>query len=178
MTDLELTIMAMLSETERYGYEIDKLAVNKGIRHRGGFARSSIYAVLNRLMKRGLVTSREIIQSGRPPRKLFALTYSGRNELESSLAEALKPLDRILGNVDLLLRVWPLIAHNRKTELLNIYNDWLMIRQKELSRLIADEVNPINAAFFQRPLSLVEAEANWLRDFSERNGLDLSKKLE
>lgn len=176
MTDLELTVLAMLSETERYGYEIDKLSRTRTAGFSRKMARSSVYAVLGRLLRRGFVTVREVAGGSKPPRRLYSLTYNGRQELESSLESALMPPDAILGNLRLFLTVWALIPHDRRQELLNTYNSHLTRKKKDLARLAAGEINSINAANFERDLAIANAESEWLSQFCRKNGVrfDLS----
>ena len=173
MTDQELTILAILSETERYGYEIDKIISDRKLQYSGGIALSSIYAVLNRLSNKGLLTSREVVRSGRPPRKLFAISYSGRQELQVSLAAALTPQDRVLGHFELILLIWAQLSDDRRKELLSIYHNWLTAKGAELSELFSAEINPVSGAFIERPLTIIKAELDWLTRFSEKNGIRL-----
>lgn len=174
MTNQELTILAILSETERYGYEMDKLIVGRSLKTSGKIALSSIYAVLNRLLKKGLIMSREVTQSGRPPRRLFALSYSGRAELEDALSRALMPSDDLLGQFELILLVWPLLSQDRKKELLGSYHKWLGDKTIILQDAVRREINPVSAAFYDRPLAILKAEIDWLSEFSSKNGIQLS----
>ncbi len=171
MTNQELTILAILSETERYGYETDKLIAERGLKTSGKIALSSIYAVLNRLLKKGLISSREVTQSGRPPRKLFAISYSGRVELEDALFKALMPEDDLLGQFELILLVWPLLSQDRKKELLGSYHKWLGDKTIILRDAVSREINPVAAAFYDRPLAILKAEIDWLSEFSSKNGI-------
>ncbi|MEE9554330.1 MAG: PadR family transcriptional regulator [candidate division Zixibacteria bacterium] len=174
MTDQELTILAILSETERYGYEIDKLIAARKIKPSWKIALSSIYAVLSRLLNRGLITSREVVQSGRPSRKLFAISYSGRVELEAALSGALMPNDRLLGQFELILLVWPILSQDKRNELLLSYYNWLSEKQVVLAENARREINPLSAAYFERPLATIRAEIAWLKEFSSKNGIQLS----
>lgn len=174
MTNQELTILAILSETERYGYEMDKLIAERSSKTSGKIALSSIYAVSNRLLKKGLITSREVTQRGRPPRRLFALSYSGRTELEDALSGALMPGDGLLGQFELILLVWPLLSQDKKKELLGSYHKWLENKTIILQDTVRQEINPVSAAFYDRPLAILKAEIDWLSQFSAKNGIQLN----
>lgn len=174
MTNQELIILAMLSETERYGYEIDTMIKKRLSGFSQKIARSSVYAALKKLLNAGLVSSREILQSGRPPRKVYDISASGRLELERALSKALMPEDSLLGNFDVIILVWPLIPDARRGELLNAYSRYLSEKRMELKRMLSGEFSPVSAAFFERPLAMVEGEIGWLGEFCDKNGVSLA----
>ena len=75
---LELCILNALAVRERYGYELAKaLAGLPGY----GVPEGTLYPLLARLWKQGLVTIRREKSSGGPDRKYYALTPTARAEL-------------------------------------------------------------------------------------------------
>jgi PadR family transcriptional regulator, regulatory protein AphA len=82
LSDTEYAVLGLLTFGERSGYELDKLA-----RRRIGYfwqpARSKIYAILPRLVERGLAVSSAVAQERRPHKQLYRLTQAG----EASLRE-------------------------------------------------------------------------------------------
>jgi len=167
-----LIILAILSETERYGFEIDKIIKNRHINLWNQVALSSIYAVLRRLADRGLVTAREVSQSSRPPRKLYAMSAAGRIELENSLEEALISTDRLLGRFEVILIVWPILTDDKKRRLLLSYQRKLKEKLISLADQIEREINPISAAQLERPRASIRAELEWLNAFSVKFGFE------
>jgi len=77
---LELCMLALLAQDERYGYQIAQ-----GLAGAGGLAVSegTIYPLLSRLQREGLVDSRWRESPSGPPRKYYRLTLAGRQALEA-----------------------------------------------------------------------------------------------
>src|SRR3972149_2677621 len=90
----ELLVLAILAETERYGYEIFGIIRSRGIRDRYEFAISSVYSVLRRLENRGLVAARDYSQPPRPPRKIYSITETGRSSLMELLSSTNESAER------------------------------------------------------------------------------------
>lgn len=79
---LELCVMAMLSVSDRYGYEIseflsEKIDVSDG----------TVYPILRKLKSDGLVAAYISEDSGGPPRKYYSLTRTGREEFDRAKTE-------------------------------------------------------------------------------------------
>lgn len=75
-------LVAMLDqpEAESYGYSLTA---------RTGLVSGSLYPILSRLEKRGLVIGNwEQLKVGRPPRRVYKLTDAGREEAEKVKAES------------------------------------------------------------------------------------------
>ena len=82
---LEFCILRMIARRERYGYEL----IARLERHPILAAReSTIYPLLRRLLKEGLLSSawRESAE-GLPPRKYYTITETGRTYLAAMEAE-------------------------------------------------------------------------------------------
>jgi DNA-binding PadR family transcriptional regulator len=171
LSDQETVILAILSETDRYGYEIDKILTQRQIRPWGDIAVSSIYAVLRRLHRKGLVESREVSQSGRPPRKLYSISDSGRVVLESNIFESILDEERLIGRFEIVLLVWPMLFSENRNELLSSYMALLRTREEFYRQEAGQTINPISAALFERPLRTVMAEIGWLKEFAQKNGV-------
>jgi PadR family transcriptional regulator, regulatory protein AphA len=87
LTATECAVLGLLSRGERSGYDLAKKA-ERSVGYVWAPARSQIYAVLPRLVRQGLATSRKIRQSGRPDKQVYRITTSGsaalRDWLETS----------------------------------------------------------------------------------------------
>lgn len=165
--------MAVLCETERYGYEIARIIEERRISLWTEFALSSVYAVLGRLERKGYVTRREIQQSGKPPRKLYSLSFSGRSALEDSLEKLSSPGNRIWGMFEIILLAWPILSGSRRQDLINNYRSSLKRRIENLRVPLASEINPISAAHISRPLAAARGELEWLEKFAFDSGIGL-----
>lgn len=82
--------LAILNARESTGYEIRKLSTEGHFSHFVDASFGSIYPALSKLEEEGLVTSREEIQSGKPPRKVYSITDAGRYTFLGALSEPVK----------------------------------------------------------------------------------------
>lgn len=75
-----MLIMAMLEDRPRHGYEIGKLIE---LRSQGvlQFHIASLYPLLYRLEKRGLIKGRWVEKAGQRRRRFYTLTAAGRRSL-------------------------------------------------------------------------------------------------
>ena len=77
---LDLCLLAVMAEGPAYGYEMTKRLRARGPVHcRGG----SIYPLLGRLERDGLVETRREASNGGPPRKYYSLSPEGEQALET-----------------------------------------------------------------------------------------------
>jgi len=82
---LELCVMALLKERDRYGYEI-----SEALSHRIDIADGTVYPILRKLKSDGLLTTYLQEESGGPPRKYYSLTQLGRETYEKDRCEYLR----------------------------------------------------------------------------------------
>ncbi|HRX57778.1 MAG TPA: PadR family transcriptional regulator [Eubacteriales bacterium] len=82
---LELCVLSLLHEKDRYGYEISE-TLAKQI----DIADGTVYPILRKLKSDGLVTTYLSEASGGPPRKYYSLTNLGRKTFSFDRAEYLK----------------------------------------------------------------------------------------
>lgn len=97
---VEVAILGLLASGERYGSEVvDTLASKPELAISGG----TVYPLLSRLKKAGLVDSTWRESPVGPPRKYYRLTQMGHNELEKMAAawrSVSGALDALLKEVD------------------------------------------------------------------------------
>jgi len=76
----EMLILAMVEDRPRHGYEIGKLIERRsnGVLQ---FHIASLYPLLYRLEKRGLIKGRWVEKAGERRRRFYALTAAGRKML-------------------------------------------------------------------------------------------------
>jgi len=84
LSDTECAVLGLLTFGERSGYELDKLA-RRSIGYFWRPAKSKIYAILPRLVERGLATSKPVAQERRPDKQLYAITPAGEEALRGWL---------------------------------------------------------------------------------------------
>jgi PadR family transcriptional regulator PadR len=78
---LPMLVLAMLTERESYGYELVTRLQADGL---SDIATGTVYPVLTRLEREGLITSRLVASSSGPARKYYVPTAQGGAELTRS----------------------------------------------------------------------------------------------
>jgi PadR family transcriptional regulator, regulatory protein PadR len=76
---LEGIVLAFLSTRSAYGYEITAWLRDQGF---SGIAEGTVYALLLRIEKRGLVDVEKVPSEKGPPRKVYSLNAQGRKDLD------------------------------------------------------------------------------------------------
>lgn len=95
----ELLVLALVEERARHGYEIAKLIEQRS----GGvlkFHIASLYPMLYRLERRGLITGKWVEKAGERRRRFYRLTAEGRRVLASHRSrweEFIQALTRVAG---------------------------------------------------------------------------------
>ncbi len=96
---LDLCLLAVMDEGPAYGYEMTKRLRARGLSIVG---EGSIYPLLGRLERDGLVeTRRQASDGGGPPRKYYSLSADGRSALEAGVEEWMAARDSIDRALDL-----------------------------------------------------------------------------
>jgi PadR family transcriptional regulator, regulatory protein PadR len=91
---LDLCLLALLAGRESYGYELAQSLQAAGI---GPIQGGTLYPVLMRLQKGGLVATRWHAGEAGPARKYYRLTGAGRDALTGACAEWRQFSDQVNG---------------------------------------------------------------------------------
>ena len=81
---LDLCLLAVMGEGPAYGYEMTKRLGARGLSIVG---EGSIYPLLGRLERDGLVDTHRAASNGGPPRKYYRLSPQGTRALASGISE-------------------------------------------------------------------------------------------
>jgi PadR family transcriptional regulator PadR len=96
---LDLCLLAVMEEGPAYGYEMTKRLRARGLSIVG---EGSIYPLLGRLEREGLVETYRAASNGGPPRKYYRPSSEGRQALADGVSEwraARDAVDAVLGLV-------------------------------------------------------------------------------
>jgi len=88
---LRHAVLAALLDGEYSGYQLTKI-FDVGVSNFWYAAPQQLYAELTKLESDGLVTGREVVQHGRPNKRVFQVTQAGLDELAAFAAAPVKPL--------------------------------------------------------------------------------------
>jgi PadR family transcriptional regulator, regulatory protein PadR len=94
---LDLCALAVMAEEPVYGYELTKQLRSRGL---STVAEGSVYPLLGRLEREGLVETSQQASNGGPPRKYYRPSVAGRQALEAGIADwrtTRDALDSVLG---------------------------------------------------------------------------------
>ena len=169
MTNAELAILSLIAENPRHGYEIEQTIEMRGMRDWTEIGFSSIYYLLNKLEKSGLIVG-ELQQVGGkgPARKVYQVTDAGREMQAAATYDVLSTLRG--GPVPFLLGLsnFPVLASEHALEALYTYHQQLVERHQQLAQRAGAQRGGapffVNA-MFDYSLALIEAETKWLATF-------------
>jgi DNA-binding PadR family transcriptional regulator len=171
MTDAELTLLSLLAEGPRYGYELQQLVEERGLREWLTIGYASIYYLLNKLEKQSVVDSSLQLDGRGAARKRYALTDAGRGVLQTAIANRLREprtpgsgFELGLANLHVLKpsQVYRVLLHHRddlRGQFEHISLSWT--RQKARNQTIDANV----LALYTHSISMLQAEITWLDDF-------------
>lgn len=97
---LDLCLLAVVEEEPAYGYEMTKRLRARGLSIVG---EGSIYPLLGRLERDGLVDTYRAASNGGPPRKYYRLTRDGQRAFAAGVSEwraARDAVDAVLAGVE------------------------------------------------------------------------------
>src|SRR5665647_3652685 len=101
INEREAAVLGLLYEKPLYGYTIEKIIEERGMRHWTDIGFSSIYYVLKRLESRNFIESSCQQQEDKPSRKVYTITDSGRFILKEKTRSLLSQSKRIASPFDL-----------------------------------------------------------------------------
>jgi PadR family transcriptional regulator PadR len=97
---LDLCLLAVMGEGSAYGYEMTKRLRARGLSIVG---EGSIYPLLGRLERDGLVNTHRAASNGGPPRKYYQLSRQGQQALASGIGEWQTTRDAVDGVLGLAI---------------------------------------------------------------------------
>jgi DNA-binding PadR family transcriptional regulator len=174
MTNAELAILSLLVEQPRHGYNLEQVIEERGMRDWTEIGFSSIYYILRKLEKDGLIKSHTEPSEGKGPgRKVYQVTPEGSKAWYAAALESLstraphhKPF--LMG-----LSVLPAFQHADTTEALTKYKTKLQeerdhVKGRWQEQSSAHPLPPHVDAMFDYSLTLIEGELKWIEDFIQK----------
>ncbi len=161
LTDAELTLMGLLAERPRHGYDLDRVIAQRGMREWTSIGFSSIYYLLDKLERRGLIA--RVAPKGTPRRAIYALTTSGRRRFAAESLAALTtvtpPRPRVLvgiaGQGDLAA---PKVRARLEERRRRLRDDLAMLRRTARGQ---EPLPPQGRALFAYGEAMIRADLRW-----------------
>ncbi|MEU3269249.1 PadR family transcriptional regulator [Saccharomonospora sp. NPDC006951] len=165
LTPSELTVLGLLIEQPRHGYDLERVIEQRGVREWTDIGFSSIYYLLSKLEKRGLVEAGEAAGAAKS-RRVFHATTAGKKaatHTARALVEEFLPVAHplLVGIANL-----PLLTEQSYRTALRSRFDQVEARIAEVRETQrAQQSLPMAAReVFSYSLSLLEAERSWLAE--------------
>lgn len=172
MTDAELTILCLVAEGPRYGYEIQQIIDERGLREWLTIGFSSIYYILNKLENLNMLTSQLRAEGRGPARKIYQITEAGRGILQTAVSDLLRQPRSLgtgfeLGLVNIATlkpaQAYKVLTHHRddlQFRLQAVEKSWQRHKEED-----SPEVFDNTHALYTHSIALMRAELVWLNDF-------------
>lgn len=162
----EAAILGLLCEGPRYGYELEKVIEERGMRVWTEIGFSSIYYVLKRLEGRGFIKSTVREMEGKPSRRVYSVTEEGLTVMKEKVRSVLSENRKLISPFDLGIAYHSLLKPEEAVECLRLYLESLDKREALIERSIQEkEGDYVVLALFTRPLVHVRAEREWVEQF-------------
>lgn len=174
MTSAELAILSLIVQEPRYGYQVEQVIKERGMRDWAEIAFSSIYYLLGKLEgKRWIVGEASEADSAGPARKIYRVTDEGAKAWHQGVLEVLSkpqrhytPLQVGLANLSALPRKETVAAMSQYCQ--NLAKREAYVREN-LARARAKGRLPWHAELmFDFSLSMTRAELVWVKKIAER----------
>jgi PadR family transcriptional regulator, regulatory protein PadR len=168
LTQIEIVLLALLYEEDRYGYEIESIIEKRHMRNWTKIGFSSIYNSLKNLEIKGLIGSRYEEEHGSPTRKVFFLKDTAKASVRETVKTILHSPQRVYNEFSIGMAFSHFLTKDEVYECLTKYRISLEERQKTILQNYSEQPvvkSKIHLkALFTHPLKLIEAEIEWIND--------------
>ncbi|MCG7417234.1 PadR family transcriptional regulator [Microbacterium sp. ACRRU] len=163
LTPAELTILGLIVEQPRHGYDLERVIEKRGVRKWTDIGFSSIYYVIAKLERRGLVET-DAARAGAKSRRVFRATAAGHEVAAAETAAFLSELQTVAHPFLVGLANSSLVPEH---DYVRALQDRLQLLEARISSVTEAEArqSPLPRAareVFSYSLSLLEAERSWL----------------
>ncbi len=164
MTNAELAILSLVVEQPRHGYEIEQVIEERGMREWTEVGFSSIYYLLKKLERDGMIEGR-LEEAGRgPARKVYNATPDGRQAMHAGRLDALTVPRRCYPLLQLGLAGLPGLPQDQALAALRRYHDALAGRLAQVQANWEGK-GPLPYfidAMFDYSTTMIRAEMAWI----------------
>lgn len=164
LTPAELTLLGLLVEKPRHGYELEEVITERGMREWTEIGFSSIYYLLTKLQGRGLVeTAGEPVRG--KARKVFAPTPDGVRVCAEAAEQAIAEPRPVFPPLLVGLANQPVIPPDRLRAALDRRAEALAEREQQVRAAVPGQAPPFVRAIFDHALAQLHAERVWLAGY-------------
>ncbi len=169
MTDAELAVLSIVAEGPIHGYRVQELVAERGLRTWTNIGTLSIYYILEKLERQGLMTSVSDPPVQEAARREYRITSAGYGVLQTAVMDLLSTPRDYANSFELGLAN----AHVLRTEQihsaittyrLELQARLSQARQRQQAALVESPPFHVRALFDHR-VAMLEAELAWVSDF-------------
>lgn len=168
ISDLEASILGLVCEGYRYGYELEKVIEERNMRNWTEIAFSSIYYVLKRLEKSGLIQSGSEMANGRS-RKVYDVTPLGIDEMKTKVTDLISSHNAVADPFHLGIGNLQRLSFEEAVTGLKSYSQSLDAKEQFYTKRLADLTDsewPLHIrGLVTRPLAMLAAEKKWVESY-------------
>jgi DNA-binding PadR family transcriptional regulator len=171
ISNAEFSILSLVAEEPRHGYQIEQVIEQRGMRQWTQVGFSSIYYLLRKLERKGLLDIRAERQDGQgPARKVYGLTKQGDRIFEQAIKIALSKPQPCYPPILLGLAALPRLDRQSVIEALERYRAELIDQCQGMRHSKSNQPNLpyFVEAMFDYSEALMEAELHWLENFIQQ----------
>lgn len=169
MTDAELAILSIVAEGPIHGYDLQTVIAERGLRAWTQIGVSSIYYVLEKLERQGLVQSTITQGADDTARRQYHITTAGIGVLQTAIADLIGTPREHADEFELGLAHLPALHPGQVRTALTAYRQELASRlalARERSVALKSAQAPFHIeAMLSHRIALLEAELAWIEDF-------------
>lgn len=166
ISNAEAALLGLLSEQPMYPYQIEQEVQYRDMRFWTELSMSSIYKLLNKLEKEGLVLRSNEVSEGNRLRKLYSIGEAGTKALQEKLKALLTKPEHIRWSVDIGTYNCDLLPKRTVAAALKKYRKELetqAIQYGALEKFLRDSgCPPHRLAIATRPVFLLRGEIEWV----------------
>lgn len=163
-------VLTLLAEGDAHGYELQRLVHERGLRFWTDIQRSSVYAALKRLEGQGHVRG-DLSQGAGPPRKVFAITETGRGAMRDAARVFLAAPRHPRNEVDLGILALPFLDLDEARALVRDGIELLAQREAFVTHQLKwceERGLELPSMNFDRPMRSIATDRAWLQELQER----------
>lgn len=166
MTQLEMTLLGLIVGKPCHAYQIEKVIEQRGLRERLKIGFSTIYSTLKKMERVRWVESYFSPQDKLPGRRIYSITFKGRELLVDETKKALSQPRRESSFFETGMANAGCLSRSELKEALSIYDAeiWREIQAKRLEITNLGRKSVLERALLSRPLSLLQAEREWIKE--------------
>jgi DNA-binding PadR family transcriptional regulator len=169
LSNAEAALLGLLAEKPMHPYQIEQEVRYRDMRFWTDLSMSSIYKLLRKLERKGLVIKKVRKSPENRLRKLYTISPTGQIRLKSKISELISGPEHIHWQVDIGTYNCSLLSDNDIREALHDYRQALREKitgYRKLHSFLEETGCPMHRqAVVTRPVYLLEAEISWVNSF-------------